>query len=89
MLKICENSRSVLLPMLQKVQAAKGYISDKDMQEIADKLGIHPVEVYSVVTFYSFLNVDKKGKHIVRISNCVPNEMAGSIRIVKEFEKVL
>jgi [NiFe] hydrogenase diaphorase moiety large subunit len=89
MVKICENSRSMLLPMLQEVQAAKGCVSDKDMQEIADKLGIHPVEVYSVVTFYSFLNVEKKGKHIVRVSNCAPNEMAGSARTIKEFEKVL
>ena len=89
MVKICENSRSTLLPMLQKIQASKGYVSDKDMQGIADKLGIHPVEVYSVVTFYSFLNVGKKGKHAVRISNCASNEMAGSARIIREFEKVL
>jgi len=81
--------RSALLPMLQKVQEKKGYISDKDMQEIADRLRIHPVEVYSVVTFYSFLNAEKKGKHIIRVSNCMPNELAGSHRIINAFEKAL
>jgi len=86
---ICDETRSQLLPILQAVQAKKGYISDRDMQRIADELGIHPVEVYSVITFYSFLTVKKKGRHIIRVSGCISSEMAGSRRIVKEFEKAL
>ena len=86
---VCDETRARLLPVLQQVQDKKGYISNADMQEIADRLGIHPVEVYSVITFYSFLNTQKKGKHIVRISNCISNIMAGSEKILKEFEKAL
>jgi len=81
--------RSQLLPLLQGIQEKKGYVPDKDMQEIADRLGIHPVEVYSVVTFYSFLRSEKKGKHTIRVSNCVSNTMAGSGKILKLFEKEL
>ncbi len=81
--------RSQLLPLLQKVQDKKGYIPDKDMQGIADQLGIHPVEVYSVVTFYSFLRVEKKGKYTIRVSNCISNVLAGSDRILRLFEKEL
>ena len=84
-----EENRSRLLPILQNVQDKKGYISDADMQNIADELGIHPVEVYAVVTFYSFFNIHKKGKHIIRVSNCISNVLAGSEKIVKEFEKKL
>jgi len=86
---VCDTTRSKLLPVLQEIQEKKGYISDKDMQITADKFGIHPVEVYSVVTFYSFLTTRKKGRHIIRVSNCVPCIMAGSRKIEKEFEKVL
>ena len=86
---VCDTTRSKLLPVLQDIQDKKGYISDKDMQLTADRFGIHPVEVYSVVTFYSFLTTRKKGKHIIRISNCMPNIMGGSKKIEKEFEKVL
>lgn len=86
---VCDETRARLLPVLQQVQDKKGYISDADMQKIADSLGIHPVEVYSVITFYSFLNTGKKGKHIIRISNCISNIMAGSEKILKEFEKAL
>ena len=86
---ICDETKARLLPVLQQVQDKKGYIPDSDMQEIADRLGIHPVEVYSVITFYSFLNTRKKGKYIIRVSNCVSSIMAGSERILKEFEKAL
>jgi len=86
---VCDNTRSQLLPILQDTQDKKGYISDNDMQTIADRLNIHPVEVYSVITFYSFLTIKKKGKHVIRVSNCMPNIMAGSKKIEKEFEKAL
>jgi NADH:ubiquinone oxidoreductase subunit E len=86
---ICDQTRSELLPVLQAIQDKKGYISDKDMQKVADRFDIHPVEVYSVITFYSFLTAKGKGKHTIRISNCMPNIMAGSRKIEKEFEKAL
>jgi len=86
---ICDESRSELLGTLQAIQDRKGYISDSDMQDVADQYGIHPVEVYSVVTFYSFLNIHKKGRHIIRVSNCISNDMAGSSKIVKDLEKLL
>ncbi|MDP8253348.1 MAG: NAD(P)H-dependent oxidoreductase subunit E [Candidatus Kaelpia aquatica] len=87
--RICDETRSELLPILQKIQDKKGYISDKDMQQVADKLGIHPVEVYSVITFYSFLNCQKEGQHTIRVSSCISSVMKGSKKIVKEFEKAL
>ena len=86
---VCDETRSKLLPVLQDIQDKKGYISDKNMQEVADMFGIHPVEVFSVITFYSFLSEKKKGKHIIRVSNCVSNVMAGSEKVINEFEKAL
>ena len=60
--------RSSLMPMLQEVQAKYACVSSDAMQMIADQLGIHPVEVYSVVTFYAFLNEHPKGKYVIRMS---------------------
>ena len=47
--------RSALLPILEEVQRRQSRISEYCMQVIADLLDIHPVEVHSVVSFYSFL----------------------------------
>ncbi|MBD3246986.1 MAG: NAD(P)H-dependent oxidoreductase subunit E [Candidatus Omnitrophica bacterium] len=87
--QVCDDARGVLLPRLQEIQNRRGYISDKAMQKLADELGIHPVEVYSVVSFYSFLHTKKKGKYIVRLSQCITSKMAGQEKVRKAFEKEL
>ena len=45
-------NRSALLPVLQAVERKHGFVSDFAQQEIARILDIHPVEVYSVISFY-------------------------------------
>ncbi len=86
---MCDDTRAKLLPALQKVQKEKGYISNEDMQDLADEFGIHPVEVHSVVTFYAFLKTGKQGKHHIRVSNCPSCECAGSKEVFAAFQKEL
>jgi len=52
--------RSALMPILQELKQTHYHISEYSMQVIADLLDIHPVEVYSVVSFYSFLEAIRK-----------------------------
>jgi NADH:ubiquinone oxidoreductase subunit E len=85
----CDGTRAELLPVLQDIQNEKGFISDDNMQEVADKFGIHPVEVYSVIGFYSFLTTEKQGENVIRISNCVSSVMAGNKEVIKAFEDEL
>ena len=86
---VCDDTRSYLLDELQNIQSQEGYISDENMQSVADKFNIHPVEVYSIVSFYSFLSAEKKGRHIIRVSSCMPCVMKGSQNVVKAFEAAL
>ena len=58
--------RDALIPILQAIQKRYHSISDFSMQAVADMLGIHPVEVYSVVTFYAFLNEKYHGRFVIR-----------------------
>lgn len=87
--KVNQISRSLLLPHLKKIQDKKGFISDYDMQNLAEKFGIHPVEVYSVVTFYSFLLTKFMANNLIWVSNCISSKLAGSDRVVRDFEKAL
>jgi [NiFe] hydrogenase diaphorase moiety large subunit len=84
------NKRSALLPMLQDLQAEYGYLSGLIMQETAHALGIHPVEVEGVATFYSFLRTDtKQGKYVVRLCQTISCDLAGKARIARQFENEL
>ncbi len=82
-------SRSSLLPILQDIQRKHKYIPDFAQQEVARLLDIHPVEVYSVITFYSFLNTNPKGRNIVRLCQTITCDMAGKTGIAKALEREL
>jgi [NiFe] hydrogenase diaphorase moiety large subunit len=59
------------------------------MQVIADQLALHPVEVYSVVSFYAFLDHRPKGKFVVRLCQTISCDMAGKCRVARQLESDL
>lgn len=81
--------RSGLLPILQAVQENYGHISDYAMQVIADELNLHPVEIYSVVTFYAFLTQRPQGKFVIRLCRTVSCDTAGKNRVARQLENDL
>ncbi|MGE5354110.1 MAG: NADH-quinone oxidoreductase subunit NuoE [Acidobacteriota bacterium] len=81
--------RSALLPILQAVQRKHKYISDFVQQEIARLLDIHPVEVYSVVSFYSFLHSEPQGRNIVRLCRTIACDMSGKEAVARAVEREL
>lgn len=83
------NERENLLPVLQEIQRKFGFISDFAMQEIAHKLNIHPVEVYGVVTFYSFLSTEPKGKYVIRLCKTISCDLAGKDAVSTTLEREL
>lgn len=82
-------AREALLPILQHIQTRHGYISDFAQQEIARMLDIHPVEVYSVTTFYAFLGTTQKGRNIVRLCRTISCDLSGKDAIVRTIEREL
>ncbi|MBN1885117.1 MAG: NADH-quinone oxidoreductase subunit NuoE [Candidatus Krumholzibacteriota bacterium] len=83
------SGRPSLIPILMEVQEHYGQISDFTMQAIADMLGIHPVEVYSVVTFYAFLNEKYHGKFVIRLCRTISCDMAGKKAVARQLENDL
>ena len=58
------NDRHRLMDIALKVQSQLGYISEDNMEAIAQTLGIPLVEVRDMVSFYSFLPREKEGKNV-------------------------
>lgn len=82
-------NRSSLLPILQEIQKKHKHIPDYAQQEIARLLDIHPVEVYSVISFYSFLNTKPKGRNIVRLCQTITCDLAGKKSVANAIEREL
>ena len=83
------NDRLALIPVLQEVQSKYNFISEYAMQIIADLLDIHPVEVYGVVSFYSFLDQKPKGRFIIRLCQTISCDMQGKDKVAKQLENDL
>jgi len=82
-------NRSSLLPILQDIQRKHKHIPDFAQQEIARLLDIHPVEVFSVISFYAFLNTKPKGRYIVRLCQTITCDMHGKADVAKAIEREL
>lgn len=83
------NERSTLLTILHEIQKKYRYISNYAQQEIARHLKIHPVEVYSVISFYAFLNSEPKGRNIVRICQTISCDLKNKQALVNAIEREL
>jgi [NiFe] hydrogenase diaphorase moiety large subunit len=82
-------NRSSLLPVLQAIQRKHSYVSDFAQQEVARLLDIHPVEVYSVISFYSFLHSKPRGRNIVRLCQTISCDMKNKNAIVDTVRREL
>lgn len=83
------SERSALMPILQSIQREHKYISEFAQQEVARLLDIHPVEVYSVISFYSFLHSQPQGRNIVRLCQTVTCDMSGKSAVAEAIKREL
>ena len=83
------HERTALMAILQEVQRRYSRISEYAMQVIADLLDIHPVEVYSVVSFYSFLGDQPQGQFVIRLCRTISCDMAGKSQLARQLENDL
>jgi len=75
--------QAALLPALWLVQEARGWISDRDMVEVAEVLGITPAYVRGVVTFYTMYHQHPVGRNFVQVCTTSPCHICGAADVVK------
>jgi NADH-quinone oxidoreductase E subunit len=79
------NKAAALLPALWLVQEARGWISDRNMAEVAGILGLTPAYVRGVVTFYTMYHQHPVGRHFVQVCTTTPCNLCGAEEVVKAF----
>jgi [NiFe] hydrogenase diaphorase moiety large subunit len=82
-------SRASLVPILRFIKEKYRGIDAEAMQTTADVLGIHPVEVDAVSTFYSFLDPATQGQFVFRLCQTYSCELAGKQEVVAQLERDL
>ncbi|HHF52130.1 MAG: NADH-quinone oxidoreductase subunit NuoE [Candidatus Aminicenantes bacterium] len=74
--------QAAILPVLHLVQRELGYISEDGEKWVADLLGINPVKVREVVTFYSMLSRKPLGKYHIQICSNLTCSLMGAESLI-------
>ena len=74
-----DQKQSAVMSALIIAQDEKGWLSSETMDDVARALGMPPVAVYEVATFYSMYNLKPTGKYKLTLCTCLPCGLQGSL----------
>lgn len=82
-----ESKRSAVLPLLHIVQHRFGFISAEAIDWVAAKLGLEPIKVLEVVTFYPGFRQYAPGKYHIRVCRTLSCALGGSGELMDDLCK--
>jgi NADH-quinone oxidoreductase subunit E len=88
-LSSCQGRKEELIPILQQVQQAFGYLPEPVMKKIAKFLQLPESTVFGVGTFYAQFKLAPSGRNIIRVCRGTACHVRGSAQILGEVEKQL
>ena len=78
-----------LMPLLQKIQNDFGYIPPQSIPIIARTLGLFPSQVQGVISFYTQLYTQPRGRKVVRVCRGTACHVRGGKTILKLVKRHL
>jgi NADH-quinone oxidoreductase E subunit len=81
---------SAVLPLLDLAQRqAGGWLPRAAMDHVAELLGMPPIRVYEIGTFYTMYNLRPVGRYLLQACTTTPCWLRGSDAVVAACEKTL
>jgi NADH-quinone oxidoreductase subunit E len=85
-----EQKQSAILPALHILQEQNGgWVSRELLDAIADYLDMPRVRVYEVATFYSMIELEPVGRHMIAVCKNIACMLCGADNIVTHIEDKL
>lgn len=81
-----ERKQAAVMATLRIAQEEHGWLSVPLMDYVAELLGMRPIQVYEVASFYSMYELKPVGKHKVSVCTNISCMLCGSDAIVKHLE---
>jgi NADH-quinone oxidoreductase subunit E len=84
-----DQKQSAVMSALAIAQDEKGWLAPETMDFVAQYLGMPPVAVYEVATFYTMYNLQPKGRHKITICTNLPCALSGANKAAKHLQERL
>ena len=84
-----DQRQSAVMSALAIAQDEKGWLATETMDFVASYLGMPPIAVYEVATFYGMYNLQPLGKFKITVCTNLPCALSGANEAVAHFRKKL
>jgi NADH-quinone oxidoreductase subunit E len=84
-----DQKQSAVMSALRIAQVERGWLSNELMDFIAHYLGMQPIAVYEVATFYNMYNTQPVGRHKICVCTNLPCRLMGADDIAETLKKKL
>jgi NADH-quinone oxidoreductase subunit E len=84
-----DRKQSAVLAALTVAQDEHGWLSEPLMDYVAGLLGMRPIQVYEVATFYSMYELKPVGRHKISVCTNVSCMLCGSDEIAAHLKRKL
>jgi NADH-quinone oxidoreductase subunit E len=81
--------RNGLIPLLLEIQKEFGYLPKEGMKRVAQFLGIKPIDVWGVATFFNQFRLTPLGKNHVKVCMGTACHLAGGRLVLEALEREL
>lgn len=81
--------QAVGIEALKMVQGAQGWVSDEDLADVANHLGMTPAELDGVATFHNLIYRHPVGRHVIHICDSVSCWIMGYQQVQQQIEAQL
>jgi NADH-quinone oxidoreductase subunit E len=78
-----------MLPVLTRLQAERGCLSDETVEQAAAYLQVPPSQVHGVVGFYSMYDRKPIGRHKLYVCKTLSCRLRGAEEVIRAFESKL
>ena len=84
-----DQKQSAVMACLAIVQQELGHVSVESEQMVADYLGMPPIAVHEVTTFYNMYNQRKLGKYKLNVCTNLPCQLREGVSALQHLEEKL
>ncbi len=81
--------RDHLIPILQEVQEAEGFLSKEAVNRIAAHLKLPTAKIYGVATFYNQFRFEAQGRHHIQVCRGTACHVKGSAAVLDALSREL
>ncbi len=83
------SQKGAVIPILQRVQDAYGYLPREILAEISRRTSIPLTRLMGVATFYAQFRLTRRGKHLIRVCDGTACHVRGAPQNVAALESAL